>query len=333
MIDISKLSYRVYLLRETGEQLDITNLSENLSWEENDGELAMRVSLSLANVMYNGQLISSVVKPNCQMIVMAQVESDVREVARARITKWEPTRSGSEDKLSVSGYDELFDLQHSQDNRYISAGTSTSSAIMSVLSDWGVPVGEFNAPGNANAKLTYKNEYLADIILDLLNTAVEHGEKERVIRADKGKVSVVLLGGNSTVYKFEEERNLSTSRYSLDTDDMITVVKIVAPEDDEKRQKVEAVINGRTEYGRRQRIYVRDKEDTLAAAENAARKILEEKGKPKETFSVKAPDVPYIRKGDVVSIKCRVFEGNALVSSIQHDADSRSMTMDLLPQR
>lgn len=329
MIDISKITYKVYLLRETGEQLDITNISEDVGWEENEGELAQRVSLTLANILHNGKRISSIAKPNCYLIVTAEAGSTAGEVARGKITEWGPTRSGSSDAVELSGYDELFDLEGSQDNRYISAGVSTKTAITSIFDDWGIPVEKYEGPTNSNAKTTFKNEYLSDIILELLETAQKHGAKECIVRANKGKVSVIPKASNTTVYCFEEEQNVEMTKYKVSTSDMLTVVKVVATEDDDGRQAVEAVINGKTEYGKRQKIYVRDKDDTLATATAAAKDILAEEGNPTETMSLKAPDIPFIRKGDKIKLTSRFYTGYAIVTSIQHNASSRSMTLGI----
>lgn len=331
MIDISKLTYKVYILSETGEQLNVTDITESLDWGEDRGELGMKLSLGLANTTHNGKRISSIAKPNCYIIVTAEAESSADEVARVKIAEWEPVRGGEEDSVSLGGYDELHDLQESQDNRYIEAGTSTRDAIMSIFNEWGVPVGSYEGPANANAKTTYKNDYLADIILDLLATAREHGEEDCIIRASKGKVSVLPKLKNDPVYVFEEALNLETTRYRISTSEMVTVVKIVATEGSDGRQKVEDTVSGKTEYGRRQRILVRDKEDTLAIATAAAKKILEEDGKPTESFSVRAPDVPYIRLGDKVKVVTRVYKGFAEVLSVSHDATNRSMTLELEP--
>ena len=70
---------------------------------------------------------------------------------------------------------------------------------------------------------------------------------------------------------------------------------------------------------------------TLATAQAAARKILEDDGKPAETFEVRSPDVPYIRKGDKVKVATRVYEGFAHVLSVQHNATNRAMTMTIEP--
>lgn len=331
MIDISKLTYKIVVLGETGGQLDVTDITDNLSWEENDGELAMRLSVTLANTTHNGKRISSIAKPNCYIIVTAEVESASDEVARVRITEWEPTRTGESDSIVLSGYDELYDLQKSQDNRYLPEGTGTDTAIKAIFSEWGIPISRYEGPSNPNAKTTYRNEYLSDIILDLMNTAVQHGEKECVIRAKKGKVSIEPRGTNDTVYVFTDALNLELSRYRISTVDMVTVVKIVAPESSDGRQKIEAIENGKVQYGKRQRILVRDKEDSLATAQAAARKILEDDGKPAETFEVRSPDVPYIRKGDKVKVATRVYEGFAHVLSVQHNATNRAMTMTIEP--
>ena len=327
MADISKITYKIYLLRENGEQLDITDVSQNVGWEENEGELAMRVSLTLANIIHGGKRISSLAKPNCQIIITAESGSTKKEVARGKIMDWSPSRSGSTDAIELGGYDDLYDLQASQDNRYISAGVSTKTAISSIFSDWGIPVEKYEGPTNSNAKTTFKNEYLSDIILELLETAYKHGARECIVRANKGKVSVIPKGNNTTVYCFEEEKNVEMTKYKISTGDMVTVVKVVATEDDNGRQKVEAVINGKTEYGKRQRIYVRDKDDTLATATAAAKEILADEGKPEETLNLKAPDVPFIRKGDKIKLTSRVYTGYALVKSVQHNASSRSMSL------
>lgn len=328
-VDISKITYKIYLLRENGEQLNITDISQNVGWEENEGELAMRVSLTLANIIHNGKRISSLAKPNCQIIITAESGSTKEEVARGKIMDWSPTRSASTEAIELGGYDDLYDLQASQDNRYISAGVSTKTALTSIFKDWGIPVAKYEGPTNSNAKTTFKNEYLSDIILELLQTAYKHGAKECIVRANKGKVSVVPKASNTTVYCFEEEQNLEMTKYKISTGDMVTVVKVVATEDKSGRQKVEAVINGKTQYGKRQRIYIRDDDDTLATATAAAKEILAKEGKPQETFSLKAPDVPFIRKGDKIKVKTRVYSGYAIVKSVQHNASSQSMSLGI----
>lgn len=329
MLDITKVAYKVYLVRENGEQLDITDVSSDVGWDENEGELAQRLSLTLGNIVHKGKRMSTLAKPNCIIIIKAEIDGKAEEVARGKITEWSPTRSGSADELDLQAYDELYDLQSSQDNRYVSAGTGTKTIINAIFKDWGIPVGKYEGPNVSHAKTTFKNEFLSDIILELLETAHKHGAPDCIVRASKGKVSIIPKASNEIIYCFEENHNLEMTKYKISTSDMVTVVKVVATEDKDGRQAVEAIINGKTEYGKRQKIYVRDDDDTMATATAAAKEILAEEGNPTETLNVKAPDVPMIRKGDKVKITSRAYTGYAIVLTVQHNASSKSMSMGL----
>ena len=65
MIDISKIKYQLLLVTEAGKEIDITRATEDLGWEEGEAELALRTSFTMANITYNGQLLSSLAKPGC----------------------------------------------------------------------------------------------------------------------------------------------------------------------------------------------------------------------------------------------------------------------------
>ncbi|MBR0282026.1 MAG: hypothetical protein IJQ81_10620 [Oscillibacter sp.] len=331
-LDMAKLSYHIYLLRETGETLDITEIVTNAGWEENKGELASRMSLTVANVPYGGSYMSGVAKPNCYLLVYAETGGASVEVARCKITDWETVRTADSDALSLSGYDELYDLQKSQDCRFVKDGASTKDELTALFNEWGVPMGEYDGPTAACAKTPYKNEYLSDIILDLLDNAHKHGDPDCRVRASKGKVDVIQRGGNSTVYCFEEGRNLASAQMKISTADMITVVKVMSSdENDDGKRAVESVVEGKTEYGRRQKILIRDADDDLATATASANRILKDEGEPEKTLRVKTPDVPFVRKHDKIQISSRAYTGAALVLSVQHDIDNRSMTMELEP--
>ena len=330
-LDVAKLSYHIYLLRETGQKLDITGIVASAAWEENKDELASRMSLTLANVPYGGSYMSSIAKPNCYLLIYAETGGVSEEVARCKIADWETSRTEEEDTLTLSGYDELFDLQKSEDQRFIQNGTSTKEALIDLFDDWGVPLGKYDGSAAACAKSCY-SDALSDIILDLLDNAHKHGDPDCCIRASQGKIEVIRKGSNDTVYCFEEGLNLSAARMKISTSNMITVVKVLSSQkDDNGSRAVESVVEGKIEYGRRQRIFVRDADDDLSAATAAAKQILKDEGEAEKTLKVKAPDVPFIRKHDRVCIVSRTYTGNTLVLAIQHDVTGKSMTMELKP--
>ena len=328
MIDVANIKYRLVVMTEDKKQYNIKEFVENLGWEENDGELAVRISFTAKNDKTSAGLISSLAKPGCLVGIFASHGSTDEEVARGYITDWKPTLSGNKDKFDVICYDELYNLQESQELIYYSSGIGTKSAITKIFDDWQIPMDKYEGPDVTHGKLAYKTEMLSDVLLDILDDAKKKGGGSAMIRAAKGKVSVIEWGSNTTVYHFEADNTKQVS-HKKSTSGMITRVKIIGQEDDDGRSSVEAVVNGLTKFGVRQKIYIRGKDDSVSDAQSAAQEIIDEKGQVKEDITVQAPDIPFIRKGDLVHITVGTLKDYYYVRGIRHDADSGSMTMDL----
>lgn len=328
MIDVANIKYRLVVMTEDKKQYNIKEFVENLGWEENDGELAVRISFTAKNDKTSAGLISSLAKPGCLVGIFASHGSTDEEVARGYITDWKPTLSGNKDKFDVICYDELYNLQESQELIYYSSGIGTKSAITKIFDDWQIPMDKYEGPDVTHGKLAYKTEMLSDVLLDILDDAKKKGGGSAMIRAAKGKVSVIEWGSNTTVYHFEADNTKQVS-HKKSTSGMITRVKIIGQEDDDGRSSVEAVVNGLTKFGVRQKIYIRGKDDSVSDAQSAAQEIIDEKGQVKEDITVQAPDVPFIRKGDLVHMTVGTLKDYYYVKGIRHDADSGSMTMDL----
>ncbi len=49
MIDLSKIRYRVIVMDESGTQYNIKDYVQNLGWEENENEIAVRCSFIVKN--------------------------------------------------------------------------------------------------------------------------------------------------------------------------------------------------------------------------------------------------------------------------------------------
>lgn len=328
MIDVANIKYRLVVMTEDKKQYNIKEFVENLGWEENDGELAVRISFTAKNDKTSAGLISSLAKPGCLVGIFASHGSTDEEVARGYITDWKPTLSGNKDKFDVICYDELYNLQESQELIYYSSGIGTKSAITKIFDDWQIPMDKYEGPDVTHGKLAYKTEMLSDVLLDILDDAKKKGGGSAMIRAAKGKVSVIEWGSNTTVYHFEADNTKQVS-HKKSTSGMITRVKIIGQEDDDGRSSVEAVVNGLTKFGVRQKIYIRGKDDSVSDAQSAAQEIIDEKGRVKEDITVQAPDIPFIRKGDLVHMTVGTLKDYYYVKGIRHDADSGSMTMDL----
>lgn len=328
MIDISKIKYRLVVMTESKKQYNIKEFVEDLGWEENDGELATRISFTAKNEKTSAGLISSLAKPGCLVGVFATDGSIDEEVARGYVTDWKPLLSGSKDKVDITCYDELYNLEESQDLIYYSSGIGTKSAITQIFDNWQIPTEKYDGPDVTHGKLAYKTESLADVLLDILDDAKKKGGGDAFIRAAKGKVSVLQWGSNKTVYHFEVDNTKQVS-HKMSTAGMITRVKVIGQEDDDGRSSVEAVVNGQTKFGIRQKIYVRGKDDSVSDAQSAAQDIINDKGQVDEEITVQSPDVPFVRKGDLVHITAGTLNDYYFVKGIRHNADSVSMTMDL----
>lgn len=328
MIDISKIKYRLVVMTESKKQYNIKEFVEDLGWEENDGELATRISFTAKNEKTSAGLISSLAKPGCLVGVFATDGSIDEEVARGYVTDWKPLLSGSKDKVDITCYDELYNLEESQDLIYYSSGIGTKSAITQIFDNWQIPTEKYDGPDVTHGKLAYKTESLADVLLDILDDAKKKGGGDAFIRAAKGKVSVLQWGSNKTVYHFEVDNTKQVS-HKMSTAGMITRVKVIGQEDDDGRSSVEAVVNGQTKFGIRQKIYVRGKDDSVSDAQSAAQDIINDKGQVDEEITVQSPDVPFVRKGDLVHITAGTLDDYYFVKGIRHNADSMSMTMDL----
>lgn len=329
MIDLAKIRYRVVVMDEKKNQYNIKDYIQNLGWEENENEISVRLSFTAKNDKTSKGYLSSIIKPGCLVGVFATDGGSLdEEVARGYVETWNPVEKNSGNNLKCTCYDELYKLQKSQDNRYYSSGTGTKSALQGIFDDWELPQGEYKGPNASHGKMVHNNKYLSDIALEFLDDAVKKGEEKCIIRAKKGYTSVIPRGSNKTVYVFKVDNTQSFSQ-SISTADLITRVKVVGKADDDGKRSVDAILDGNTKYGIRQRIYTRGSDETLSDAKSAAQEILDDEGKIKKEMKVQSPDVPFIRKGDLVYIMSSSVSDYYYVKSIQHNADVFSMTMDL----
>lgn len=333
MVDICTIKYKVVVVDSSGGRTNITDYIENLGWEENDRELAVRSSFTAKNTKTVKGYLSKLIKPNYLIIIYAKSDGKgYEEVARGKVIKWDSTRQNSADDLKCTMYDDLYFLQKSQDNFFFQSGIGTKARIDQVLGEWGMSLSKYEGPNKKHGKKKYQNQYLSDIILDILGDSVKKGGSKYIFRQVKGQVQVVKRGGNEDVYVFENRNSILTS-HTLSTAGIITRVKIIGKEKKEGKDKVLATLNGSVQYGIRQRIYTRGEDESMADANAAAQAILDEDGDIQDEIMAQAPDVPYIRKGDLVYMKAGGLKKYYYILGIQHNADSCSMTMQLRKKR
>lgn len=327
MIYVSGLKYSVEVIGENKIHYSIREYVQNLGWEENENEISSRIKFTAVNDKTDKGYLSRIIKPGCLVVISVSYGKTTKEVSRGYVEIWNPEEKNSMISLKCTCYDELYKLQQSQDNRYYSTGTGTKSAIQKIFDDWHIPL-IYIGPNVTHGKMVYNNRYLSDIVMELLDDAVKRGGEKCIIRAEKGSAIVMPRGNNKTVYVFEVDNTKSFSQ-TVSTADLITRVRVVGTADDDGKHSIEATINGKTEYGIRQRIYTRGTDESLADAKTSAREILKKNGKIVRDISVQAPDIPFVHKGDLVYIISSTERNYYYVKSIQHCAESLSMSMQL----
>lgn len=330
MIDVATLAYQI-VVADNKKRINITDYLENLSWQESDGELSMRITFTVRNSKTSKGYLSSLIKPGSLIYILAKHGSKkYKEVARGNVVTWNPNNQNNSKDLKCVCYDELYNLQKSQDNFYFRSGTGTKTRIKKVLKKWKITLGSYQGSNKKHGKKKYQNKYLSDILLDILDDAVKKGGKKCILRMNKGKVAVVRRGSNDDIYVFKSNNTKVVSN-SRSTANLVTRVKVIGKSKKKGKNRVIATLNGLTKYGVRQRVYTRGSDETLKQAKKAAQEILDENGDIEKDITVQSPDVPYIRKGDLVYMDVGSIKGYYYVTGIQHDADTLSMTMNIEP--
>jgi hypothetical protein len=217
----------------------------------------------------------------------------------------------------------------SKDDRYYRANTTAKAIIVDIAKAWGIPLGTVQGPNTALAKQVFRGDTLADMIKSVLGQAKKRGAGKWIVRSKLGKIDIVQPGQNSPVYHFGEDCNVTMMEDQQDIENLITRVKIIGAEDKEGKAPVRATKDGRTEFGILQDLVYERQYDNLSAAKKAADEILDEYGKPRKKRKVIAPDLPFLRKGDMVHITAGTLNGYYIVSSIRRRLKDKTMTLEV----
>ncbi|WHH58315.1 hypothetical protein [Petroclostridium sp. X23] len=328
MIDIRRITYQTAILTADGQALDANELLQSLSWEDNPGELAQRANLAFKNQAYGSTWLSAIAVPGAQFFIYADWGQGSKEIFQGPIWNYNYD-SSTKKELTNMAYDNLIYHQKSKDYRWYAAGTSSKTMLMDIFNEWGIPVGKYEGPDVPMGKKVFKGKYIADMVMEILDDARKKGAGKFIARSVQGKAQIIPRGSNTDVYVFEAGENVVMTGHSMDLDDLITRVKIIGKEDKDERAPVEAVMDGKTEFGILQDVVQRNQDDTLVAAKASAQAILEERGTPKITRKLQSPDLPFLRKGDKISVSAGSLSGYFYVKGVQHDATNQIMTMEV----
>ena len=326
--------YKLVLITEKKKRYNITKFIQDLSWAEKEKELAARITFMAKNSKTSKGRLSSLAKPGCWVILSYSYNGGAyKEAVRGKIVEWNPSTKATGEQFSVKAYDLLYDLQESADNIYFPKGRKTPILLREIFKKWGIPLGAYSGPNIKHGKEVFRNQKLGKVVFDILEEANNKGGVEAIPRAEKNKVSIVAYGSNQKVFHLSQTKNITNISHKVSTVGMVTRVKVVGQEKSKGKNKgkapVYATVNGNIQYGIRQKLYVRNKKDSMKKAKKEAQKILKEEGSPKNEVSVKTFDLPFVRKGHTVSLSSTTANGYYYVMSVTHNCDERTMDLDL----
>lgn len=328
-IDIALLDYTVYLISESGGQYNLDKTVTALTWEEQEGQLAQKATLTVA-ADDSAVNLRSLLKLNRAIRIYCDWGEGKKMVFEGFVWEWS-YQHGQQKALSVTVYDPMIKLQQSKDHKYFSAGMDTKAIIGSICGDLGVGVSYKWVHSITHEKKVFNADAISDMILELLEEVRLQTGSPYIALYRNGGLEINAYGTNTAMYKFGGDNTISTSD-TLSMNDLVTRVKVIGKADDDDRSSVDAVLDGNLDFGLLQEIVTRDSDKDLGTAKAEAQTILKERGQPEETIMVTSPDLPFIRKGDAVEMNAGNLIGVFYVLGVSHNAATRQMTMTLMRQ-
>ncbi len=330
-VDIATIEYSAALITDKGTPYKLENVITSLAWEEQEGQLAQKASMTVsADCEIEGESILALFKINCPIQITADWGDGSQKIFEGTVWDWSYTH-GQQRQLSITAYDPMIRLQKSKDYKYYSKGMTTQAIIKKICDDWWVPLNYKWGQEITHEKKAFKNKTVSEMIKELLDEVHQQKNKDYIALYRDGKLEINSYGTNEDVYVLEPSDSISISN-KLSLDSLVTRVKVLGKADTEGRASVEAVVDGKIEFGVLQEIVQRDNDKDLSKAKAEANTIISEKGTPTETITMTAPDLPFMRKGDAVAVRAGNMDGMFYILGISHNATQRQMTLTLKRQ-
>ena len=354
-VDLATAEYAVHArIKDIG---DVIIPVSGLSWEEQVGELGVRITMQLPAVKLegdpgSGQYLPDLVGLGTQITVLASLgDQDRREVARGTIEEFAPN-DGTGGTYEVVAYDPIKNLLNSKFNKIYDAETypTPGDILEAMFAEYNVPCSipdAFKQGDHFQQPFVVHGESLGDILvkmIDIVESAEDAKDWCARTRYPDSVVSIEEVGkGTDDVYWLNQLPNNRVwvnvssvaERHSIvDLVTKLTVTGTNVPNTDPPQVGVIGTIDtsGDTYGIRRDDIYaVQAKESyqSITQVGHEAEKIMRDAAQPKVDRSITAPDIPFLRKFDLVRVTAGTMDDHFSVASVTHDESSRTMNVAL----
>lgn len=323
-ITLGDAAYYAFIVGDDGKQIELTDYIDTLQWAELQGQLSMKATFTARNEETPEGYVSDICKPGAFLVIVAKTSEGLKEVFRGNIEVWNTTLTTDDDNVKITAYDELYPTQKSQDNIIIKNKTKPAKAIKKVFKTWKLKMGIYDGPSVKLPKLIFQARSVADIINTILQTAYDKGDERCFMRAHDGKIDFLHYYDNYDIYYFNGD-NCTQVDEKQSTENLVTRIKIM----DKNGTKKKKDVDGLTDYGIRQQIMQMQEGVSLKDTKRMAEMELDEKGVIEKSTTINCPDIPFMRKGDVVYTNIGSSVGFYDVLGVTHNANTSMMTLNL----
>lgn len=320
--------YSVVVHTQSGYELNITKAVENLTWAEPKGQIAAKVTFSLANIQFEGKWLTGIVGIRDRVFVYTDTGDGLKEVFRGFI--WDLKYTSSLTKImNITAYDNLIYFKESEDCLFYASGMSTKGVAEKICEKWGVKL-DYRYESITHDDLPLKSK-LSDIFLsDLLEPVKKQTGKKYVMCSQKDKIVINHIGQNETVYEIKSKNNALSTTDSKTMSGMVTKIVIMGKENDDGSRPIEASLSKNTDkYGTLQKITTSNDSEKLSELKKEAEETLDEKAIPQRTISLPCADNPYLHKGDKVYIAAGNLVGYFIILGITHNCGDKTADVEV----
>lgn len=326
--------YSVDIKKNNGRTYHVKNAITDLAVTHGRDDLAQKATITLMNVAVDGNNLRNIIALRDTVFVYANTGSGAEEVMRGIVWERDLNEDNSEDDLNYTCYDNLIYLEKSKDNYFATKGKQTQDVVTEIAKKWGFTI-EYRYTSISHEKLAFHNQYIADIIISVLEEAKKQTGYNYVIYSEKGKIIVDHVAMNKVIYKMVKKENAIAGAYNQTMDGMITKVQIVKAEKSDNEEESGKYINvtevskNTDAYGTLQDIMVSNKDEELSKVEKEANQTLKDHATPKEESDIAVVDNPLVKKGHQVYIDIGLMKNYYIVKAIEHDATDNLMYLEV----
>lgn len=310
--------YKLYLIKDDS-LYDISEISGNISWNDNIDTLGVQFNFSVAFNIKDKYLPNFNIKVGDKIIF-----KNIIEIFRGIIITQNNTSNYS---ISFTAFDFAFYLNKSMIIKQFNK-IKADKAIYQLCNDVGINVGSI-APMNKLINKIYKDNTISDIIKDIINQETAETNKKYIMEMQGEKFCIIeklsepitaLFKPSSNIEAFNITSTISNPSRSLSIEEMKNSITIIS----DSENSVRILANAKDDesirnYGLLSLIETFSKEDNNSV-NNIAQNKLKDLNKISETIKIELLGDDNIKSGRILQLveESTGINGNYMIKNCNH---------------